>query len=233
MNWDLYLNFLIATLAIINPIAIIPLWSELTSDVSYKVRLRLALMVIGLGIISLIIFLVGGKFILKFFSIDLMVFKVAGGILLLITGIKMIEGSNTKLQNTDDEEGSPLQLAKVRFQKIFVPMVIPIIVGPGSITTVILFGAGLSSIIDYTLLAFVLTGTLGVLFILLVSARWFEFKVDPIFFTAITRLFGIIVTAIAIQFMLEGLGEVFPNWVNQTSPIIDEKTNVSGSVKGQ
>lgn len=53
MNWDLYVNFLVALLAIINPLAVLPMWSELTSDKSNKVRFHVAGMVIGFSVISL------------------------------------------------------------------------------------------------------------------------------------------------------------------------------------
>jgi len=221
MNWNLYTNFLIAILAIINPLAILPIWSELTSDESKKVRFRVASLLIGFSIISLTTFLVAGKYILDFFSIDLIVFKVAGGVLLMTTGIKMIEGTNVKMPEKDDIDATPFQLAKLRFRKIIVPMGIPILVGPGSITTVFLFGVGVESWIDYGALAAILVICLVVLFFLFTSSFWIEGKVDPIVFTAITRLFGIIVTAIAFQFILEGLGELFPTWVNSSSPIID------------
>ena len=176
------------------------------------------------SIISLTIFLVGGKYILSYFGIDLVVFKVAGGVLLLTTGIKMIEGKNTKMRGIDDEEGTDLQLARVRFRKIIVPMGIPFIVGPGSITTVFLFGFGLTSLVDIGALIAVLVIVLVALFFLLTSFYWVERKVDPIVFTAITRLFGIIVTAIAFQFILEGLSEIFPNWANSPSEIIGSES---------
>ncbi|MFW5773100.1 MAG: MarC family protein [Tangfeifania sp.] len=225
MNWNLYVNFLIALLAIINPVAILPIWSELTSDKSNKVRIRVASLLIGFSIISLTTFLIAGKYILSFFGIDLVVFKVAGGILLMTTGIKMIEGTSVKMPENDDAEGTPLELAKVRFRKILVPMGIPILVGPGSITTVFLFGFGLESLVDIGALTIILVICLIALFFAFTSSYWIEKKIDPIVFTAITRLFGIIVTAIAFQFILEGLGEVFPNWVNSSSPIIDSNNN--------
>lgn len=225
MNWNLYINFLIALLAIINPVSILPMWSELTSDKSNKVRLRVATMLIGFTIISLTVFLVAGKYLLGFFGIDLIVFKVAGGVLLMTTGIKMIEGKNVKMPEKDDGEGTDLQLAKVRFRQIIVPMGIPFLVGPGSITTVFLFGFGLTSFVDIGALIAILVIVLAVLFFMFTSFHWVESKVDPIVFTAITRLFGIIVTAIAFQFILEGLGEIFPNWVNNTSPVIGEDSN--------
>lgn len=224
MDWNLYVNFLIALLAIINPFSILPMWSELTSDASNNVRFRVASRLILFSIISLTIFLVGGKYILSYFGIDLVVFKVAGGVLLLTTGIKMIEGKNTKMRGIDDEEGTDLQLARVRFRKIIVPMGIPFIVGPGSITTVFLFGFGLTSLVDIGALIAVLVIVLVALFFLLTSFYWVERKVDPIVFTAITRLFGIIVTAIAFQFILEGLSEIFPNWANSPSEIIGSES---------
>jgi len=219
MNWSLYANFLIAILAIINPVAILPMWTELTSDENYRIRLRIASLLIGFGIVALGGFLIAGKYILNFFSIDLQVFKVAGGILLLTTGIRMVEGTNVKLPDKNDEEGSPLHVAKVRFRKIIVPMGIPIIVGPGSIATVFLFGFGLDSWIDYGMLFIILMISMFILWAILTSSFWLEKKIDPIIFTVITRLSGIIVTAIALQFILEGLGEVFPNWINSSSPI--------------
>jgi len=203
----------------------LPIWSELTSDESNKVRFRVASLLVVFSIISLTGFLIAGKYILNFFGIDLMVFKVAGGVLLLTTGIQMIEGSNIKLPEKDDFDGTPFQIAKLRFRKIIVPMGIPILVGPGSITTVFLFGAGVESWIDFSALTVILLISLLGLFATLTSSHWFEKKVDPIVFTAITRLFGIIVTAIAFQFILEGLGEVFPNWLNNSSPVAEPNTS--------
>ncbi len=220
MDWDLYVNFLVALLAIINPFSILPMWSELTSDASNKVRLKVAVRLIIFAIISLTVFLVAGKYILSYFGIDLVVFKVAGGVLLMTTGIKMIEGRNVKLTEKEIEEGTDLELARLRFRKIIVPMGIPFIVGPGSITTVFLFGFGLTSVVDIGALIAILVIVLVVLFFLFTTFFWVESKIDPIVFTAITRLFGIIVTAVAFQFILEGLGEIFPNWANSPSQII-------------
>lgn len=227
------MNFLVAIIAILNPLTILSMWSELTNDVKKRsVRLRTASMLIGFAFIVLGGFLIGGKYILNFFSIDLMVFKVAGGILLLNTGIKMVEGINIKKKQDqdDDKDISPLQLAKIRFRKIIVPMAIPIVVGPGSITTMFLFGVGISAWFDYAVLTVVLAVYLSILLAILVGSSWIEAHIDKIVFTAITRLLGIIVTAIAMQFILEGLGELFPNWLNSNSPIFNPgSSHVKGS----
>ncbi|GAO28049.1 MarC family protein [Geofilum rubicundum] len=67
MNWDLYINFLIAMVAIINPLGIWPMWSELTNDASSTVRKRIAFLVTGTSYIILVVFLIVGKYMLQFF----------------------------------------------------------------------------------------------------------------------------------------------------------------------
>ncbi|MFW6257220.1 MAG: MarC family protein [Prolixibacteraceae bacterium] len=225
MDWNLYTNFLVAIIAIINPITIFSIWSQLTYDVSYKVRLRIASLTMGFALITLSAFLIFGKYILNFFGIDLMVFKVAGGILLLTTGIKMVEGNNIQLKDKEDGDGSALHLAKIRFKKIIVPMAIPMLVGPGSITTMFLYGVGVSEWLNLGVLTAVLAFYLTILTILLSQSSWVEHKVDSVVFSAVTRLLGIIITAIALQFILEGLGEVFPEWLNRESPVSDSSGN--------
>jgi len=225
MNWDMYLNFLIAMLAIINPVGIVPMWSELTSDRKIKTRKRVAFMLILTAVIILVIFLWAGKYLLQFFSIDLPVFKIAGGILLLMAGLSMVGGSATKLDNREEEGDSIYSIAKKRYKKIMVPMAIPRLAGPGSITTVILFGSKSSSFLDFGVMTGVIIFTMLLLLMVFSYSYWIEKKIDNIILTVFTRLFGIIVAAIAMQFMLEGLGEVFPNWMEGASEIEEPKNN--------
>lgn len=223
MNWNLYLNFLAAMLAIVNPVGIWPIWSELTSDSSdNKVRNRIALLITAVSFLILVVFLVSGKYLLQFFSIDLPVFKVAGGILLLYTGMSMVRGSATQLTDREEKGETALSLAKQRFKKIFVPMAIPALAGPGSITTVILFGTKSSGFVDYVFLSGVVFVAFLLLYIVFASSSYLEKNVDDIVFTVFTRVFGIIVTAIAVQFMVEGLGDIFPNWLKGAS-VLEEK----------
>ena len=135
----------------------------------------------------------------------------------------MLQGSAGRLENREEEGETNYQLAKKRFRKIFVPMAIPTLAGPGTITTVILFGSSAESLVDYTVLSAIVILTLIILYIMFSNSGWIEKKVDNIIFIVFTRIFGIIVAAIALQFILEGLGEVFPNWMEGSSAI--EKSN--------
>lgn len=210
MDWKIFFNFLAAIFAIVNPLGIIPIWQELTGDASPRVRKKIAQLVTSASLAILLIFLLSGSFLLKFFSIELDVFKVAGGILLLLTAISMIEGKATKLEDRDEKADTAFELARQRFRKIMVPLAVPMLCGPGSITTVLLYGSKITSILDYIALSAVLIGCFFVLYLVLSFSYKLEQKVDELFFVAFTRIFGIIVAAIAIQFMVEGLGEIFP-----------------------
>ena len=220
MKWDLYLNFLAAMLAIVNPIGIWPIWSELTNDSrSSKVRRHTATLLVLTSFGILLVFLFSGQYILKFFSIDLPVFKIGGGIMLLLSGISMIQGQASQIESREEAGDTDLNLAKQRFKKIIVPLVIPALAGPGSITTVILYSSRLNEMIDYVMLAAVVLVALIALWIVFINSSFLERRVDSVVFTVFTRIFGIIVVAIAIQFIVEGLGDVFPNWMEGASEL--------------
>ncbi len=213
MDWNLYLNFTVAMLAIVNPLGLIPLWSELTSDMDRPSRRKLADWIIITSLIILLIFLMFGEQILSLFSIDLSVFQIAGGILLLSTGLSMVNGKVFRIENHRQHTEDPYQLVKTRFRDILVPLAIPMLSGPGSLTTVVLYGHRIEGTLDY----FVISGVLTAIMVLLLLVFYFSEKIerstDPIIFNILTRLFGILVVAVSIQFMVEGLGGVFPNWL--------------------
>lgn len=222
MNWSISLNFLLAILAIVNPIGIVPIWQELTGDASPKVRKKIALLVTLASLAILLIFLNSGIYLLNFFNIDLAVFKIAGGILLLLTAISMFEGSATKLEERNEEAETNFELARQRFRKIMIPFAVPMLCGPGSITTVLLYGSKVNTVLNMLALSAILTVSFAVLYLILSFSYKIEEKVDDLLFITFTRVFGIIVAAIAIQFMVEGLGEVFPAWLEGSSSIEDK-----------
>lgn len=216
INWSSSLNFLAAILAIVNPIGLIPIWQELTADASPKVRKDIALMVTSASVVILLIFLNTGSYLLGFFNINLAEFKVAGGILLLLTAISMIEGKATKLEERDEQADTTFGLARQRFEKILVPLAVPMLCGPGSITTVLLYGARADSALAAVSFSVVLIISFVALYLVLSFSYKVEAIVDHLFFVGFTRIFGIIVAAIAVQFMVDGLGEIFPAWLGES-----------------
>ncbi len=213
MNWNFYLSFLIAMFSIINPVGIVPMWSELTGDMNRKARRRTALLLVLTAISILLVFLAAGKPLLNFFSIDLPVFRIAGGILLLRAGFAMVSGSFGKRIHHEEKDEDIRTIAVNRYREILVPMAIPRLAGPGTIATVILFSSE-AFIIDYFVLAGVIVLVMALLFFTFAESNWIENRVDRLVFAVLTKLFGVILAAIAFQFVVEGVGEVFPRWAN-------------------
>lgn len=226
MRWELYLNYLLAMLALLNPISRLPFWKEMTGDKDNSTRRKIAFLVTLSGLIILLVFLIIGQPLLEFFSVDLSVFKIAGGIFLLISGISMIEGRMTQLEDRE-EDGTPYQMAMQRFKKVIVPLTVPMIAGPGSITTVILYGSKADGLQDYAMLGAMTLAITIILYVTFAFSSLAEKRVNELVFLVLTRIFGIIVAAIGVQFMVEGLGEVFPAWLGDNSDIKDnlEKSN--------
>lgn len=224
MNWTLVLNFLAAILAIVNPIGLIPIWKQMTGDASPKVRKRIALLVTASAFAILLVFLNVGEVLLQFFGIDVAVFKVAGGVLLLLTGISMVEGTATHLEKRDEKGDTAFELAKKRFRKVLVPITVPMLAGPGALTTVLLFSAKAGATLEYVALSVILLLAYILLMVVLAFSFKIENRVDDLFFMGFTRIFGVIVAAIAVQFIVEGVGDIFPVLTEGSSILKDNAT---------
>ncbi len=211
MNWELIINFSLAMLAILNPIGLIPIWSELAGDEQKNIQTKLAILVTLTSGFILIIFLIFGRQVLELFHIQLPSFQMAGGIFLLLTGIHMLEGKTVRLQNREEDGDSSQEIAKKRFKKIIVPLGIPMLAGPGSITTVLIYGIKAENISDYIALSLILLATILILFLFFYSSSWIDKKVDKLVFTVVTRIFGLIIAAIAVGFIFEAIKKAFPS----------------------
>lgn len=218
---SLALNFLIAILAIANPLVKVPLWIEGSLHDVQPVRWRLAVLVTVVGGSILLLFLWFGGAILRLFSIDLPSFRIAGGIVILLIGIDMLRGQavNVDADRSDERERSPLSQAKTRFSQVIVPLVLPMIAGPGSMTTVIIYGTQADTFAEYAILSGILTGVLLLILATLLGSYRLHAVIGTMGMRLLTRVFGLIVMAIAVQFILEGLGDVFPQWVTPGSPL--------------
>lgn len=227
MDINLALNFLIAMLAIVNPVGKIPVWLEASKDQADEAQWRLALLVTATAGGVLLASLWAGSWILELFSIDLASFRIAGGIVILVTGLAMLRGQATDVDTTKAaDKDDPMEQAEARFRSIVVPMAIPIIAGPGSITTAIVFSSRAESWISLVILSAVLAGILmGIYGTLLVAPRVRQY-VSDVGLTIITRLFGLLLIGIAVQLIVIGLGEIFPVLLQGgDSPIRDDLNN--------
>lgn len=229
MDTALIWNFFLATIAIVNPLGKVPVWLEACEGCESPVRLRLAMLVTGTAAGLLVLFLFFGGEILDFLGIDLPAFRVGGGIIILLVGIDMLRGQAVNMDTSRDQgDDSAMVKAKSRFRDVAVPVAVPILAGPGSITTVMLYGFRADGWGELGLLAGVLAGVMACVFGILMLGDRIRAAVGELALSVQTRIWGLLLTAIAAQLIIVGLGESFPTWLNHSSPIADDVSESQG-----
>ena len=214
INLDLISNFAIALLAIVNPVEKIPLWVQASKGGQKDFQWWLAGLVILSSGVILLVFLWVGHYLLLQLKIDLASFKIGGGLILLQFGFSMLKGTAVKIDKEREDESENLKKRVLdRYQQIFIPIGVPVIAGPGAITTVIIYGYQSQTWLTHVALSFTMAVVLAVLFFTLLLGPYIQKRTGELPLNLISRVFGMILIAIAVQFMVEGLTEVFPGWV--------------------
>jgi multiple antibiotic resistance protein len=214
-QWDLPVNFFIALFALIDPIGSVPVFAAATVGAEPAGR-RIVAAYIALAVGAfLVFFYFTGLGLLQFFGISLPAFRIAGGVILLLLGLDMVRGDfiarfSEDLADLDTGVKPTAQAyAKRRFEKLVVPFAMPLLIGPGAISTVIIYASEARD------LGWRAHG-LNVLMIVAVAFLTFvSFWATPLIsrilgqigMTIIVRVLGLILCAMAIQFMLAGLAD--------------------------
>lgn len=185
---------------IIDPPGLAPLYLALTQGMSNKQRLtigRRALMTAG---ILMLVFLFLGEAVLSFIGISVPAFRISGGILLFLTALDMLfERRQTRRRNNADGGADPGHDPSV------FPLAIPLIVGPGLITTIILFAGEAKSAMDFVAIAGVMFVNLIIVYLFFMVAPSVERVLGKTGINVITRVLGMLLAALAIQFVIDGL----------------------------
>ena len=214
-DWDLISNFTVALLAIVNPVEKIPLWVKASKGGKKEFQWLLAALVIFSSAAILLVFLWFGHQLLVHLKIDLASFKIGGGLILLQFGFSMLKGTAVKFDRESANESDNLKHRVIkRYQQIFIPIGVPVIAGPGAITTVIIYGYQSDTLLTETFLSLAVLGVLTLLYFTLLTGPYIQKRIGDLPLNLISRVFGMILIAIAVQFMVEGLRTVFPAWVS-------------------
>ena len=129
-------------------------------------------------------------------------------------GFSMLKGTAVKLDEGRIDESDTLKNRVFkRYQQIFIPIGVPVIAGPGAITTAIIYGYQSETLLTHIFLSLTVVGVLGILHLTLLSGPAIQKVTGELPLELVSRVFGMILIAIAVQFMVEGLIEVFQGWV--------------------
>ncbi len=188
---------------IIDPIGMIPLTLVATATVPERRRQIVNEAVVVAGAVILVMALVGRP-LLNYLGITLPAFTIAGGILLFLIPIDMLFARPTGAKQTDEEARAA---AEATNPAVF-PLAIPMIAGPGTIATVLLLAALTRGEWDRIVtLAAAYAAALGVTWVCMRAATAMQRLIGTTGIHVVTRLLGIILAALAVQFVLNGLVE--------------------------
>ncbi len=159
------------------------------------------------------VFLLSGAAILKFFGITLNSFRIAGGILLLIIGIGIVNGNSNKAAQdiASEDKISNLQEAKLVYRKIVIPLAMPLLVDPGVIANVILFASEAQSKKNEELfwgLVIAIAAISLLVFAIFLSGRWLQRIVGDVGLSIATRILGLLIASMGVQFIITGLSNI-------------------------
>jgi multiple antibiotic resistance protein len=189
-----------AVFFVVDPFGVVPIFLAMTAgDPEPKVReMALRACLVGAGV--LVFFAIFGGVLFKLLGVTLSAFKVAGGILLLITSLDMLRGRPSQTRTSGPEQSEATSKEDVAI----VPLAIPLLAGPGSIATVMVLISNGPAIVSgiSVLISVVLTFTASDL--ILRAAAVVQRVLRHSGVAILERLFGLILAAIAIQFMADG-----------------------------
>jgi multiple antibiotic resistance protein len=199
-----YLIAVVASLfAIVDPVGTLPFFVRLTdgfTPADREIILRRAVIVLGLVLGSFALF---GRFLFAAFGFTLEAFEIAGGILLFTVAFEMLTGemTRTKLSDTDREEA----LAR-RDELSVVPLGIPLLAGPGAISTVMIYEGSAGGDPLSIAATFIAVGiTTAATFVILRYGQGIFRALGRVGVMALTRVMGLLLAAVAVQFVLDGV----------------------------
>lgn len=194
---------------VVDPMGVIPIFLVMTRGDSDEKKEQMAKRASIAAFYILTIFALAGTLIFKVLGVTLGAFKVAGGILLLLTSIEMLRAQQARTRVTPEEEQEGIEREDVA---IF-PLAIPLLAGPGSIATVTaLMGRAGNVLNAIPVIASIAITCAASYFMLRVAGR-IQQLLGVTGLNVMNRVIGLIIGAIAVQFMFDGLKDVFPRLV--------------------
>ncbi len=202
---ELYISSLITFFVVIDPPGCAPIYAGLSAGASTLQKRAMALRAVGVAAAILFVFALFGEALLKGLGISLASFRIAGGIMLFLIALEMVFEKRT--ERREDRAAKVASDPEVEDVSIF-PMAMPMIAGPGSIASVMLLMSRNGGIERQAVVLGAMVTILLLTLLALLAAgpimRILGAKIEAV----ITRLLGVLLAALAVQFVLDGLSVV-------------------------
>ena len=210
---QLFISSFVTLFVVIDPPGCVPIFSSLTAGTTPRHRVDMAVKSSLIAGVVLIGFALGGEAFLGALGITLPAFKIAGGLMVFVIAIDMVFERRTQrresraegVKSAADAAGKPLEEEDI---SVF-PMAIPMLAGPGSIASVMLLSAKTSDVLHEAVVLGALVAVLLLTLLCLLAAGPLMNLMGAKFEGALTRLLGVVLAALAAQFVLDGIKQSF------------------------
>ncbi|ROT98450.1 MarC family protein [Histidinibacterium lentulum] len=187
-----------ALFVVIDPIGLTPIFVALTRGMPDRDRRLLGLRATLIAALLLLLFAVFGEALLGAVGIGMPAFRIAGGVLLFLTALDMLfERRRARREDTAEEDPSD-------DPSVF-PLAIPLIAGPGAIATIILLAGRAEGPAEFASVLGVTAAVLAIVLLLFLAAGPIERALGKTGVNVVTRLLGMLLAALSVQFILDGL----------------------------
>lgn len=204
--WTEHIKYLVGIFAILNPLGAIPIYLSMMADRRPKELYRTAFKASVAVAVILTLAVWVGDALLSFFGIGIPAFRIAGGLLVLIIAIAMFDARTSPARHTDAEQAE----AEVKNDIAVVPLAIPLLAGPGAISLTIVDAHQVISLADKLVFSLGICGVAAIVWVVLRLAEPIGARLGTGGLNIATRVMGLILASMAVQFMADGLLELFP-----------------------
>jgi multiple antibiotic resistance protein len=199
---DAFFSAFVVFLIVIDPIGNAPIFMALTHDVEAAYRREMAVRGIALATVILLAFALTGDTLLKTLGIGISAFRIAGGLLLFLLAVDMVFARQSGLRSTTVREQ---QEAEHKRDVSLFPLAFPLVAGPGALTTILLMTSPQPRPWIFISIMIALLLVLGLTLLSLLMAERIMGLLGETGANVIARLLGLILAALAVQYVLDGL----------------------------
>jgi len=194
---------------IVDPFATVPAFLAMTPRDTPEQRIRMARLASFVMAGVLLVFAVAGKIIFKFLGITMPAFQIAASIVLLVVALDMLRAQRSRVQETSEETLAGAEKADIAIT----PLAVPMLAGPGAISTAIVLQTKADGVTQHVALYGCILAVAVASYLILRAAAHGARWLNPIFMKIITRIMGLLLAAVAVQFMINGLKGVKAEWL--------------------
>jgi multiple antibiotic resistance protein len=193
---------------IIDPLATVPAFLAMTPTDTPAQRIKMARLACCVSAGVLIVFALAGKYIFKFLGITMPAFQIAASIVLLLVALDMLRAQRSRVHETSEETAAGVEKTDIAIA----PLAIPMLAGPGAISTAILLHNQATNVSQraalYVSILLVCLASYLILRLSAQGAKW----LSPIAMNLTVRIMGLMLSAVAIQFMVNALKQLKADW---------------------